>query len=200
MYAAFERQNIPFHITYMRGGVNRVKALCEGRYDFAVLSARAAAQAAADYPVELLYSFGPGTYVGAHGLLFRDPERHSVEPGMKIGVDSSSADQYTLTMALCQGVDVEFVELPYMQIMEQLAIGNIDAAVWNVDEVEQRFGRRSSVYIVPLDFNEDDATEAAIVVRREDLGIFQNLLRIVDMGQVIAVQRAVLDGVRVPRY
>lgn len=199
LYAAFERQQIPFHMSYMRGGANRVKALAEGRYDFVVLSMRAA-NLAAGSGVDVLHSFGRGTYVGAHGLLVRDEKYRSVQPGMRIGVDSSSTDQYTLTMELCKDTDVEYVELPYMQLLEQLGHGNIDAAVWNVDEVEQRFGRRGPVYIVPLEFNEDDATEAALVVRREDFRIFQNLLKMVDMDQVVTIQRTVLDGERVPRY
>ncbi|WP_157067191.1 GntR family transcriptional regulator YhfZ [Alicyclobacillus shizuokensis] len=200
LYAAFEGQNIPFHLSYMRGGANRVKALCQGRYDIVVTSVRAADVAAQDQPIAILHSFGPGSYVGAHGLLVRNPEWRSVQPGMRIGVDSTSVDQYTLTMEVCRDVDVEFVELPYMQLFEQLLHGKIDAAVWNIDEVEQRYGRRGPVSIVPLEFREDDATEAALVVRREDLSIFQNLLKTVDLNQVTTIQQAVLAGTSTPHY
>lgn len=200
LYAVFEQQKIPFHMSYMRGGANRVKALIEGRYDFVVLSMRASHLAVEENHVAVLHGFGVRTYVGAHGLLVRDPNIRSVKPGMRFGIDSSSLDQYTLTMELCKDVDVEFVELPYMQILEQLSQGNIDAAVWNIDELEERFGQHGPIHIIPLEFNEDDATEAALVVRQEDLKIFQNLLKKVNMEQVVAIQRDILNGVRVPRY
>ncbi|WAH36164.1 GntR family transcriptional regulator YhfZ [Alicyclobacillus dauci] len=200
LYAVFERRNIPFHLSYMRGGTNRIKALVGGRYDLVVMSKRAADLAAAEYEVSILHSFGPITYVGAHALLVRNEDDKVIRKGMKVGIDVSSFDQKTLTYELCQDKDVEYVHLPYMQILDELANGTIDAAVWNSDEVEHRFGKAGPIYMYPLHVNEDDATEAAIVVRKADYEIFANLIEQLDLQQINRIQDEVLAGSRVPRY
>lgn len=200
LYAAFEHKNVPFHLSYMRGSANRVKALNEGRYDFVLLSTRAANHAVSENNGRIVHRFGPKTYVGAHALLIRSDDKPLLRRGMRVGVDSSSVDQQTLTFEMCRGVEVTYVELPYMQLFEQLVQGNIDAAVWNADEVKQWFGDDEHIQVVPLTIDEHDATEAALLVREEDHGFFQNLLKLIDLEQVVQVQRDVLDGLQVPRY
>ncbi|WAH41238.1 transporter substrate-binding domain-containing protein [Alicyclobacillus fastidiosus] len=199
-YAVFEKRNIPFHLSYMRGGSNRIVALVGGRYDLVIMSRRAAELAVKEFDVSVLHSFGPVTYVGAHALLVRDEADKEIRSGMRVGIDVSSFDQKTLTYGLCQGKDVEYVNLPYMQILDELANGTIDAAVWNSDEVEYRFGKSGPIYMYPLNVNEDDATEAAIVVRKADYEIFANLMEQLDMQQINQIQDEVLTGRRVPRY
>jgi hypothetical protein len=200
LYTLFERHNIPFHLSYMRGGANRVQALLAGRYDFVVMSRRAAECAVREHDVALLYSFGPYTYVGAHVLLVRNPGDAVINPYMRVGLDSSSIDQKLLTLELFKDVPVEYVELPYMQIFEQLVAGVVDAAVWNGDEIEHRFGEQGPVYARPLEIDAVDATEACIVVRCEDYDIFANLTQRLELGYVVEVQQEVLAGKRVPRY
>ncbi|WP_347548624.1 GntR family transcriptional regulator YhfZ [Pseudalkalibacillus hwajinpoensis] len=131
-----ENMKIPFNLAFMRGSLNRIEALKAGRYDFVIVSKLAAELAVQeDDRIEIVKTFGNNSYVSGHEVFFADSKVQHIQKGMRVGIDYSSADQHLLTEHEVEGIDVELVEVNYMQLMEMLKNNEIDAAIWNKDEM-----------------------------------------------------------------
>jgi hypothetical protein len=203
LYKAFEKASIPFNMAYMRGGYNRIEALEQGKYDFAVMSKLAAdINIAEGRDIVIILSLGKYSYVKGHKILFADPEYREIRDGMKVAIDNTSIDHYVLTRYECEGKSVEYVQLSYNQILKSLLEKRIDAAVWNIDETEDR-NLNLPYYDLTnpkvLKLNEDD-TEAVFVVKKTNWGVDGVLRHAIDRQFVLDVQRQVLDGHILPEY
>lgn len=199
---AFREGGIPFSLSFMRGAENRVQALTAGRCDLVVMSRLAYDEIKAKGgSLELLAALGPYTYVGRHAVLVGRSGPDGIKPGMRVGVDPNSTDQSLLTRLECADTGCTFVEVPYMHMLQQIRQGTIDAAVWNVDEVE---GRYEGIRVLPLRSEvavrmAERNTEAVLVV--DNGGSLSRFLRqTLAVNTVIDVQRQVLAGERIPSY
>lgn len=204
LYEAFETAGIPVNIGYMRGSSKRLEAVLEGHADFAVTSALAADEALRSKEQEWLAPvwLGPESYVSIHAILTLNPAFTGIQNGMRIGVDRASLDQFWLTEAECEGKDVEFVEVPYMNVVEELHQGKIDAAIWNSDEAVERY---PGVHIVPLANEQarslaEANTEAVVLIRRDREDLRHLLKRFLLVDQVRRVQEEVMSKKRMPTY
>lgn len=201
--SAFEQSGAPFAITFMRGASIRLAALLEGKVDVVVLSRFAADRIAADHPVRLLADLGPATYVGAHGLLLRRgvPLEGS---GLRVAVDSSSEDLRLLAARVFAGRDdVVWREASYMQLRDLFARGEVDATIWNLDEVRDHLGPDIDVLPLGAEITRDLArrnSSAAVISRAEDTGALDAVRDSLDLSLITAVQAEVLRGERVPLY
>ncbi|MCL7491079.1 GntR family transcriptional regulator [Streptomyces sp. MCA2] len=204
--AAFEEAGAPFALTFLRGAAARLAALAEGRAELAVLSRFAADRLTGRQAVELIADLGPGTYVGAHGLVLR-PGVTLGSPGLRIAVDDASADQRMLAeRVFAHRPGVAWVPCSAPQVREALAQGRADATVWNLDEVPGQLG--SEVQVLPLgdELTRDLAvrhTSAALIGRTGEAagaGALAAVRDVVDLSMVTAVQGEVLRGERVPAY
>ncbi|MFC9232198.1 GntR family transcriptional regulator YhfZ [Streptomyces decoyicus] len=204
--AAFEEAGAPFAITFLRGAAARVTALAEGRAELAVLSRSAADRLTGRQSVELITDLGPGTYVGAHGLVLR-PGVTLDAPGLRIAVDDASEDQRMLAeRVFAHRPGVAWVPCSASQVREALAQGRADATVWNLDEVPGQLG--AEVQVLPLgdELTHDLAvrhTSAALIGRTGEAagaGALSAVRDAVDLSAVTAVQDEVLRGERVPAY
>ncbi|MEC4018043.1 GntR family transcriptional regulator YhfZ [Streptomyces sp. H27-D2] len=201
--AAFEQAGAPFAITFMRGAAARTDALVEGKVDLVVLSRFAADRLLEERPVELVADLGPATYVGAHGLLLRHGASLDT-PGLRVAVDHTSEDQRMLAERAFAGrADVEWVEASYMQLRDLFARGDVDATVWNLDEIQDRLG--AEVDALPLG---DEVTRglslrnssAAIIGRSEGTKALSAVRETLDLSVITALQTEVLRGERLPSY
>ena len=188
----------------MRGAGARTAALLEGKADLVVLSRFAADQLIAEHPVELVAELGPATYVGAHGMLLRhgadstppDCGWRSTTPPRICGCWSSGSSQAARTWS--------GAKRPYMQLRDLFARDEVDATVWNLDEVQDRIGlgvaraARSATRspaswrcATPArrDHRPDRRGEALAAVRES-----------LDLSLVTRLQTEVLRGERVPSY
>lgn len=201
LYHAAGLGRVPFSLAYMRGAQTRLKALADERYDFAVVSRLAAETAIRDQGgMAIALSFGPFTYVHKHAIVFASTNEREIRNGMRIGVDRTSIDQYALTIGQCQGKQVIFIDLSYNQIIAKLQAGEIDAAIWNLDEVVEK---KLEIQHGPLDDNHaygDSDTEAVVIVRETDWGMKALLGTFIIPGEVIACQQQVAEGKITPRY
>ncbi|MER5850592.1 GntR family transcriptional regulator YhfZ [Streptomyces sp. NPDC002012] len=200
---AFEKAGAPFAITFMRGAGARTAALLEGKVDLVVLSRFAADQLIAEHPVELVADLGPATYVGAHGMLLR----HGVDldsPGLRVAVDHASEDLRMLVERVFAGrKDIEWLEVSYMQLRDLFARNEVDATVWNLDEVQDRLGL--GVDVLPLG---DEVTRelslrnssAAVIGRTDGAKALAAVRDSLDLSLVTRLQSEVLRGERVPSY
>lgn len=200
LYKTVSKNEIPFSLAYMRGANTRLDALKSGRYDFAVTSKLAAAYGIEKgMELDIAVEFGSYTFVNEHAMIFADPSKRDIEDGMKVGIDRSSIDHSLLTINQCHDKDVKLVDLAYNQIILKLNMGEIDAAIWNIDEIIER---KLNIRYYPLSYEKfgGEDTEAVIVVNKSNYGIKDLLKRFIDRDEVIEYQRGVVKGLIIPSY
>ena len=200
IYETMYKSNIPFNLAYMRGSRSRIDALKNDRYDFAIVSKLAAMQSIEDgMDISIVIEFGSFSYVSEHVLIFNNPLKQRIEDGMKIGIDKTSTDHNILTLKQCEGKDVEIIDLAYNQLMSKVISGEIDAAVWNVDEILER---KINIKYYPLEKNQlnNIDTEAVIVmnVSKNELGNF--IKRFLIKKEILMYQKKVVSGEVIPNY
>lgn len=198
---AFSEIAVPFNLAFMRGSEHRLDALKNGRYDFAVTSRMVGELARKQMEgFHIAKRLGPSSFVSGHEIFFADRDEVAIRDGMRVGIDYSSPDQYMLTSYECRLLRVEFVEMNYMQLLDMLKEGVIDAAVWNKDEL------RYAEYLGRAPFQTEHArhlsravSEAVLIVDGERPEVEQ---RIADLSidTIHGVQRAVEQGQKFPCY
>ncbi len=190
--------NIPASMAYMRGSLNRISMLESNRYDYAIISRDAAEQILDKYNnIIIVKSFGRYSYLSEHVIIFKNNKYDAVEDGMKIGVDNDSVDQKRLTEAICKGKKVEFVHIDYSQSLKRVMSGDIDASVWNKDEILDKMIEVNYVEIQNPDILAD---EAVLVVNKEEPEMASLLDEIIDVKTVTNIQKLVLEGKITPSY
>ena len=190
--------DLPINLAYMRGSVNRISMVLHKRYDFAVVSRYAANYFIEKYPdkIEIVVGFGAGSYLSNHVIMFHNPNIREIQDGMKVGIDSASIDQKELTQFVCQGKNVEFIEIEYSRIIERVISGDIDATVMNIDEANDKHVKIHTKSIQQVN---KDNTEAVLVVAREN-EISTLIKELVDVETVLNIQRLVLEEKITPSY
>lgn len=199
---AFEEAGVPVALTFMRGAASRVQALVEGKVDLIVLSRLAADELTTQEPITLAADLGSATYVGSHGLL----RRRGVPPDairLRVAVDNASHDQRALAERAFAEREVTWVEVPYTQLPELLRRGEVDATVWNLDEVHERIGEVVDVLPLGDEITRDLSlrnSSAALAVRSSSGGALSAVRHRINLDTVTDVQRSVLRGERLPSY
>jgi hypothetical protein len=203
LYKAFEKAKIPFSLAFMRGASKRLEALKLGKYDFVVTS-KLAVNVEMSYfsNIEIAYEFGPKSYVGQHVVIFREKNVTQIEDGMRIGIDTSSPDQYLLTKYECEGKKVEYIETSYNQIIKKIESGEINAAIWNEDEIKEKglnLNICSLKNVKTINISNMDTIAALVVNKNND--DFKNVVsKFINMNIIKHIQNEVLDGKLIPSY
>ena len=128
-------------------------------------------------------------------LIFRESGKTSIESGMRIGYDRASVDHRYLTEMLCAGVrNIRLVELRAHQTIRAIQEGEIDAGVWNLDDLME--SGHKGLNLVPIrQFRDASAfTSAVLVIRRGDENIAQLLRQCIRTSTVQRIQAAVRAG------
>ncbi|GAU75491.1 GntR family transcriptional regulator YhfZ [Fusibacter sp. 3D3] len=203
LYKVFENKEIPFSLSFMRGAEKRIQALNFGKYSFAIISKLAAEIHQNENPnLSIVHEFKSESYVGKHVVIFRDPKHKRITNGMRVGFDSVSLDQSKLTEVECKSLKVTYVATPYNQIIQKLEMNEIDAAIWNGDEI---FEKKLEVYIQPLKNPvaiemDKKGNVAVIVVSNETKVIGRIMERLLDLEMVEEVQKKVMNNDMIPIY
>lgn len=199
LYTTLQDKGLSVALAFMHGSNYRLDGLLQGRYDFAVMS-----QLTAQYYIErgenisVIENFGKFTYVGKHVLLTRDDYAGAFE-NCKVGIDHSSVDQKTLTQSFFAGKQVEYVPLIYSQIVPFLSMGRIDAAVWNLDDIDLAGNHLRFELLDKKKINLVD-TEAVIVCKKDDPRIDQIIRQLLEKDKVLEIQKSVIEGKILPKY
>lgn len=190
--------DIPISLAFMRGSRNRVSMVLCDRYDFAVIS-RYAAQRMIDggMPIRIVKSFGLHSYLSNHIMVFHDRRCKDVQDGMKIGVDQSSVDQKEMAEWACRGKEVDYINVEYTQVLQKVLSGEVDAAVWNMDEIRDKLYDMS--YRI-LDFKQEKDTEAVIVVKKDRKELVSLIGSLIDADVVLKNQQLVMEGKLIASY
>lgn len=189
------------NLAYMRGAKKRIEALKARRCDFVVMSGLAAEdEMKEDNTLQIIQSFGPFTYVSSHKVFLANSKNDRIKDGMRVGIDYTSTDQSKLTLLECEGKNVEFIPVNYMQLFEQLLNGSIDAAVWNSDEIKAAEKlKRIDFHSEQANLLSEKASTSVILMEkeREDIGEYLTEL---DTRRVTEIQKMVLDNKKLPHY
>lgn len=191
--------DLPVNLAYMRGAINRIFMVIQKRYDFAIVSKFAANKFMEKKPdtIQIVANFGPYSYLSNHVLMFHDPNITEIKNGMKIGIDSTSLDQKELTLQVCNGKKVEFIEIEYSHLIDRILDGDIDATVMNIDEANDKHVKLNYQKISHVEL---DNTEAVIIILKNDDLMAYLLQDLLDIETVLSIQKLVLEGKITPSY
>lgn len=183
------------YFAYMRGGDTRIKFLERDNYHCAILSKLAAKEYIEEgRNIEIAFELGQGTYTGQHIIVHRN------EKIKRIGVDKNSRDHKFLTgMNFQNNEDSEFVNVNYSEIVEQLKRGNIDAAIWNLDNLKET-GSDLSYKNLENNKNALELTEAVIVVKKGQSWLINYLKKTLNKEKIRKHQNEVIAGDKIPSY
>jgi len=199
---AFAAANLGINLLFCRGSMNRIKTLVQGRYDFIVLSKYACDSAIArGWKIKSIFELGIETYVGQHALFLRDPSKSAIENGMKIGIDPDSIDQINLCKEITKNLQVEFIEISYMNFRSAMQENQIDATIWNTDD----FATNGLPFkIVPLEKNQItqnlDNTVAVIAVKEDHQSLIHTFQSSIDVDLILEIQNKVMKKEMLPIY
>lgn len=199
LFLESQEKEIDLQMAFMRGAESRLSMLIEGNYDFVIMSRLSADDAirAHDSLVNIC-NFGPGTYVNEHVVIL-NRKFTTLKDGMRFGMDVSSRDMMILTNHMCRDVAVPYVHLPYMQLVNKVETGAIDAAVVNTDDIPDLHQRFHTIPIDVAHFKRKD-TEASVVTLRQNRIILQLFQSAFDNTAIAEVQRDVVEGRIFPIY
>lgn len=190
--------DIPVNMAYMRGARKRLSLMMEGRYDFALASKLAVNDSIQQgTQLQIIKEFGPKSYLSSHVIVFSDPNSNSIEDGMRIGIDNDSTDQSKLTYHITANHKVHYVNLNYNQILNKLRSGDIDAAVWNEDEIRESY---PNIHYKAIDGIDENDTIAVIVANKNAIELCALLTQLIDVDTVQSIQHLVAHGKMIPRY
>ncbi|MDO1604942.1 GntR family transcriptional regulator YhfZ [Lactobacillus sp. YT155] len=139
IYKYFRANEINFNMAYVNGSVNRVQGLLDNRFNFSIVSELSADFFISKYPeLEKSLILDKETFVSEHILMVTQGIKNGIKEIKKVGIDNSSEDFRVLTKLVFDNREVEYEEIPYNQIVEKVRLGEVDAAIWNKDELIAR--------------------------------------------------------------
>lgn len=188
------------NLAFMRGSNHRLKALEDGRYDFAVTS-----RLTADFylqnnkSIQIVKSFGNFSYVNEHIIVISKDFNGEFTKGTKVGIDTSSIDQSVLTKTYFEDLEVQYVTLNYSQFIPAIKEGKIDVAIWNLDDLQDR---QDDIKFIPLDRQKKNIkdTEAVIIANEKNSIVPALFSRVLDVEDVKEYQRLVMEKKIMPQY
>lgn len=186
---------LPLFFAHMRGAEVRINCLIEGIYDIAVVSRLAADSYIEQGKVVIAVNLGSRSYVDGHQLICRKGALADIR---RVGFDPSSPDQRLLNDIAFVGQDLEWVETPYSECLRHIENGMIDAAIWNISNAQPN--PMLEAHPLTGDPRYQQASEAVILVRKDNAPILRLLTTLVDTFALLNHQQAVERGEIEPRY
>jgi len=185
-------------MSYMNGAKNRIQMILNNRYDFAIISKYAALKSIdSGSNIRIIKEFGTQSYVSNHAIVYSSKYVKNSDNKLKVGVDRESPDQELISLQVFANEDVEFINLKYNQIIDKLKNGDIDVAIWNVDEVNEKFP--TAKYEV-IHLNNDDDTRAVIVANNDRTELFTLINLLISEETVMDIQNKVMSNSILPIY
>ena len=104
-----------------------------------------------------------------------------------------------LTKTYFEDLEVEYVNLNYSQFITALKEDKIDAAIWNLDDLQDR---QDDIKFMPLNREEKNIkdTEAVIIANRKNSIVPALFARVLDIEDVKEYQRLVMEKKIMPQY
>jgi YhfZ C-terminal domain/Helix-turn-helix domain len=199
VYENFSNVDIPLSMAYMRGAKQRILQVEQGVYHFSIVSALAAKVAKEEgHNIDVLLDFGSGSYLSEHVLLLADSHQSLVD-GMRIGIDDASYDQQYLTHELTKDRNLLLVPVAAHQLVSHLQRGLLDAGIWNYDQVKGQH-YPGIHYQCLQSCSTTLSSSAALIGSAQNKVINAILTKNLNKESILAVQAAVIAGLRSPQY
>ncbi|WP_277631170.1 GntR family transcriptional regulator YhfZ [Atopococcus tabaci] len=200
VYLLFKKQRIKLSMAYIRGSEERIQAVREGVYDFAVTSRFAAENVIQNHPeLVIVKAFGKESYLSRHVLLLAEGNTE-IQDGMRIGIDSDSLDHSVLTKTLVKDKRVELVEMPSNQLIYALREKQIDAGIWNYDEIEDKQVGDLHYKDIEEEQYHQAMSEAVVICRADRKMICSICEKYLSTEKIREIQRMIKEGAMTPRY
>lgn len=130
----FERLDVPFSLSYLRGAQQRLNAVRDGSADMAMVSSgvlHEAQTAGTDVTVAAVHA--SGTYYAPGRLVVLRRQVGVAPASLRVAIDPSSWDQSRLTRAeFGDGTEeVEFVQCEFPRVPVAILEGRADVGIWH---------------------------------------------------------------------
>jgi len=195
------RAGVRSYIICIRGAAQRLHALREYRCHVAAMS-RLAAEALCSETEQVVLRLPAGSWVWDHRIYSRHIPSQSPHR-LRVAIDRTSPDHERLTELAFAGNEVEFSQTSAWQIPRLLADGRVDAALWDSDDMDAHPGHQCMSQPLPQSIRSvigDTDTTAVLVVRRESVSVSAILRTLFHSGEIMDIQRMVIDGEMVPEF
>ncbi|MBE6055116.1 MAG: hypothetical protein E7212_14675 [Clostridium sartagoforme] len=200
IYKCLNENGVNTNLAFMRGSNHRLKALEDGRYDFAVTSRLTADFYLENFKdIQIVKAFGSFSYVNEHIIVVSENFNGEFKKGTKVGIDTSSIDQFMLTKKYFEGLEVQYVPLNYNHFLSSIKDNRIDAAIWNLDDLQDR---AEDIKFIPLDREKNDIkdTEAVIIANKKNSIVPVLFTRLLEVNEVREYQKLVMEKRIMPQY
>lgn len=185
---------VPFTFAFIEGATNRVEALLRMTYDFIVVSAMSAKTFAKQYPeLEIAMTLHDCIYCNEYVLCINKSNGASLQPGMVIGCDAKSSDQFRLTQQVAQKYNLTIKQIPYMACVGALLEHQIDATVYRKDFWLADSPTVSTLPIEDSEYSQADMNTPVILTNRNNHGIAKILRSYLQEKELHQIQQLVLD-------
>lgn len=201
LYTMFKEKDIKLNLAFIRGSKERILATEKGMYNFAVVSRFAAEQEIKEgRKISIVLSFGESSYLSKHILIFSAKDKKQIETGMKIGIDKDSLDHYLMTKELVKNEEVQLIEYPANQLIHAIRKKEIDAGIWNYDEIVEK-GLSDLNYVdIPMEKFHRDTSEAVIICSTTDRMVHSLFNKNISLNKMRDIQQLVKNGEMTPRF
>lgn len=187
----FLDKGIRLHFAYMQGSIIRLNMVKDGIYDFAIVSDLAYRNNKNKF-LKKVISLGEKSYVKDHVLISKDKIN-------KIGIDENSEDQYFLTKEFIKNKNYELVDINTDAISNLFLTNEIDAAICSIDEIEENNLVEFNIKKIDIP-GKDYANEADIIINSDDKVIYTLIKELIDINEIIEIQKKVINKEIIPRY
>lgn len=201
LFLMFKDQDIKLNLAFIRGSKERIDAVDNGRYNFGVVSRFAAEEEIKKGKgISIAVSFGISTYLSKHVIIFSSHDNNKIKKGMKIGIDKDSLDHYLITKELVKDKNVSLVDYPANQLIHAIRKKEVDAGVWNYDEIVEKNLFDLHFADIPVEKNYHNTSEAVLVCSDKDQ-LFQSLCKKnISVNKMHIIQELVKTGRMTPRF
>jgi hypothetical protein len=201
IYSLLNDAGIEAYLIFIRGSLNRLKALRNGHCHATVISLLAAEELCSEEQ-EIVLRLAPQSFVTDHRVYFRRQSKKLVGP-LTVGIDYESFDIKYITEVEFENEDVILQPTPFVQFDLHLEASAVDAAVSNIDHIERLISDEISSR--PLSTKtqaliKDRDTSAAFVTRAGANLVKAVLQEVLIPEQVLEIQKNVVNRLLVPRY
>lgn len=191
------KTGVACNVVFSRGASARTEMVINGRCDFIITSKLAGENILKNNKnLEIIKEFGSNSYLSDHVIIFRDNNMKDIKDGMRIGIDNDSYDQCKLVKHVCANKKVKYVNVSYPNLLKKIMSGDIDATVWNKDEIFEKY---LDVGYKHIEKDSSD-TNAVMIVRKDRKEISTFLNKYIDIEYINKKAKLVIEGLEIPQY
>ncbi len=193
--SVLESMPIPFVFAYMTGANNRLSYLLNGGFDFIIISKATALEYCKENSnLEIAVELTDSIYSYPYAIITHDKNQTEIRENMRVGIDYTCFDHAVYTKKACEGINVNFIEIPYTDMRKALISDWIDCTVFRTDNLTPILGQ------IPLPFEVEDNITPVLLTRKDSYGMKQLLIKYLPPYNVMKLQRKKQNGTFIANF